>query len=192
MSNFGWNEAKIEAAQLIATGELSERQLAERIGVDRRTLYRWRHHPEFQARVEEELQTIRDALRHQKIGMREQRVAALNRRWLALQEIIAERGADPRMARAPGGRTGLLVRTKKALGARVVEEFQLDGALLRELREIERAAAEELGQRIDRLAVQTDHDEPTMAPGAAEAMLKALNDWHDGAGAEAEDSEGAA
>ena len=79
-----------------------------------------------------------------------ERLKALESRWLAMQRVIAERAAAPEMQAASGGTTGLLVRTLKSLGSgdalRIVEEYAVDTGLLRELREHERQAAQELGQ----------------------------------------------
>jgi hypothetical protein len=75
---------------------------------------------------------------------------AYDDRWRALQQVIAERAAHPDMRDVPGGRTGLLVRSLKTIGsgdaAREVAEYRLDAAILKELRELERQAAEEAGQ----------------------------------------------
>jgi hypothetical protein len=77
-------------------------------------------------------------------------VKALGDRWNRLRQVIAARAADPDHAKAPGGDTGLLVRKLKQIGsgesARTVEEYEVDAALLREAREHEKQAAQELGQ----------------------------------------------
>jgi len=96
---------------------------------------------------------------------RKERVAWLRDRIEKLQRVIAERGffeaaveAEAKKPAAPdgprppavcpGGATGLLARSQKALGsgaaAVVVDEFDLDAALLKELREHERQLRDEL------------------------------------------------
>lgn len=75
----------------------------------------------------------------------ENQIAALNDRWRRLRQVIGERGADESLADVPGGTTGLMVRTYKAVGRRVVEEFAVDTGLLAELRAHEKQAAELLG-----------------------------------------------
>lgn len=78
------------------------------------------------------------------------RMQRLNRRWEKGHEVIEARAADPAMQNVPGGPTGLLVRTYKQIGvgrdAETVEEYAVDTATLRELREMEKQAAQELGQ----------------------------------------------
>jgi hypothetical protein len=75
---------------------------------------------------------------------------------------------DPDVAGHPGGDTGLVVRQVKMIGsgaaAQLVEEYPVDVALLRaeldvmrELREHEKQAAQELGQWVDKVA-PTDPD----------------------------------
>src|SRR5262249_27057215 len=80
---------------------------------------------------------------------------ALNDRWSRMQQIIEARANHPDYANIPGGRTGLLVRSVKQIGsgdsARLVEEFALDVALLKELRAHEKQAAVELAQSLERV-----------------------------------------
>jgi hypothetical protein len=82
------------------------------------------------------------------IAQREQRVALLDEYLRRLQTVATERGAD--MPNVPGGKTGLLCRRIKQVGqgkdAQIVEEYELDGTLLREMREHAKQAAQELGQ----------------------------------------------
>ncbi len=138
------------AAQLIAAGELSDPEIAERVGVARSTLWGWRKEAEFAARVDEVRGEIREALARRAISSVERRVASLNARWLKLHQIVEERANDPTMMKAPGGSTGLLTHTLKTVGAgpaaMVVDEFAVDGTLLKELREVEKQASIELKQ----------------------------------------------
>lgn len=76
-----------------------------------------------------------------------------------MRQLMDERASDPGMAKVAGGKTGLLCRTQKGLGSgkdfEIVDEFELDAALLRELRAHEEQAARELGQWVEKQA-QTD------------------------------------
>ena len=157
MDAFRWTEKSIEAAKLIANGELTFGEIAAQVGVTPQGLWLWRKHPEFAAKVDEHIEEIRIALSRRAISFVERRVASLNTRWLKLHRVIEERSADPVMATAAGGSTGLLVRTEKALGggefARIVDEFAVDTGLLKELREIEAQAAKELNQWTERHSI---------------------------------------
>lgn len=65
-------------------------------------------------------------------------------RHALLKKVMAERGRAEHMQEVEGGRTGLLVRDYK--GASFVPVYRLDAALLKELRDLEREIAIELGQ----------------------------------------------
>jgi hypothetical protein len=71
-----------------------------------------------------------------------------------LQQVIQERAADPDMQHIPGGKTGLLVHTTKAIGAgrtqQLIDEYTLDAVLLREAREHEKQAAQEVGDWVEK------------------------------------------
>lgn len=138
------------AAQLLADGELTNNAIAERVGVTYQTLWNWRQHEDFAALVRENLARFRDDVRRRGIATPDRRVKALNDRWMRMQRIIEARADDPEYAEAPGGSTGLLVMTMRQIGsgedARLVREFAVDVGLLKELREHEKQAAQELGQ----------------------------------------------
>lgn len=140
----------IEAAQLLAEGEMTDVAIAERFGITRQTLWNWRQKPEFAALIDEQLSGFKAEVRRRGLASVDHRVKALNDRWVRMRRVIEERAEHPDYADAPGGTTGLLVKTYKQLGggehARTVEEFAVDTGLLRELREHEKQAAQELGQ----------------------------------------------
>ncbi len=151
---FAWSGKTRRAAALVAEDVLTDAAIATQVKTHRATLDRWKRHPEFAARVAELVQKLGECAERFAIGRRHRRVAALDDRWEKMQEVIRRRGADKAYRRAPGGKTGLLVRTEKQVGAgdnaRIVEEFAVDTALLKELREHERQAAQELGQWLDK------------------------------------------
>lgn len=145
-----WNKAKHDAAQLLAADEFTDQEIADRVGIIRNTLWVWKKSPEFAARVKELAEQLGDLALRYAIGRRARRLRALEDRWERLKRVIAERASALEMAGAPGGDTGLLCRTLKSIGAgdhaEKVEEYELDAALLKELREHEKQAAIELGQ----------------------------------------------
>jgi hypothetical protein len=122
--------------------------------VGTRTLGQWKEHPHFMARVEGHINEFRRRVRLRGIAILENRVAALQDRWDKLKQVIKERGESSEMQTVAGGKTGLLVRQLKKVGAgadaEMVEEFVLDAALLKEMREHEKQAAQELGQWSDK------------------------------------------
>lgn len=159
MADFTWTEDQIEAAQLIADGNLTIVEIAEKFGVTRQTIYNWKQIPEFASRIEEHLEEFRQEIRRRGLASREKRIAALNDRWKRLQRLIEARADDPQMAEIPGGSTGLLVKTVKTrqVGELISEttvEAELDSVLLKELREHEKQAAQELGQWTEKHEVE--------------------------------------
>ncbi len=142
-------QRKEEAAQLIAEGRLEYGEIAEKIGVDVRTLLNWRKGTKFSERVEEISSEIADRMLRLAIARKEYRVAALNRHQTKLETLIEKRSQD--MADVPGGgETGLLVRQYKVSGENTVVEYAFDAALSRELRAVKEQAAKELGQLVDK------------------------------------------
>ena len=82
------------------------------------------------------------------LAVRESRLARLDDRARRMDIVMEDRAKD--MDGVPGGTSGLLVRRLKSIGsgdsAQVVEEYEVDRALLAEFREHEKQAAIELGQ----------------------------------------------
>lgn len=180
---FRWSKKSEQAAALVAQDSQSDADIAEACDISRATLARWKQHPEFAGRVEQLVAEFAAAVKAEGIANRQNRVAALNDRWQRIQQVIEARAADPAMQRAAGGSTGLLVR--KVVLVKVynsateveeieddeapegdllfsakrsveVEEFALDTGLLRELREHEKQAAQELGQWTEKHEHQGD------------------------------------
>lgn len=156
MAEFIWTKPKEVAAQLIAEGELRDAEIAAKgeVNVERQTLWNWRQAPEFAARVEEHLAKIRAVCQRRAVSFAERRVERLNRDWLRMQRVIEERAEDPRLAHVPGGSTGLIVHNVKGVGRgddfQLIDLYEVDTGLLRELREHEKQAAQELGQWADK------------------------------------------
>src|SRR4029077_6664255 len=100
---FNWTDNSRLAAQLLAEDELTDAEIADRAGYSRRQLARWKNHPEFTAHVAELVKDFGDAIASKAIAKRVRRVDALNRRWLKMHQVIAERAKS--MTEVPGGET---------------------------------------------------------------------------------------
>jgi hypothetical protein len=116
--------------------------------------------PDVQDRIRELQEEIADRSVAAALLEREERVRRLNHRALLLDDVIRERAADPDLQKIPGGNTGLIVRAWKAAGKELRPEFSVDVGLLKELRAIERQAAEELGQWCDKSEIAVNSDMP--------------------------------
>lgn len=181
---FEWTAQRILAATLVAQDELTDEQIAKRLGINRRNLSRWKDSPVFQESVAELVEQFRLATSTLAIADKQQRVAALDDRWQRMRRVITERAsfygdlsikqAKPATAKsrsqavsespsdpewvAPGAGTGLLVHTLRSIGAgdnaNVVTEWEVDTGLLKELRGHEEQAAKELGQWTEKASIQ--------------------------------------
>lgn len=140
------------AAILVSEDRLIDLEIAESVGITRKTLHKWKQRPDFSARVAELTQIWTDRAMRYGLARREKRLAVLQDQHDRLLRVIEERAADPSMADVPGGKTGLLLRTFKGLGngeaARIVEEYAVDTATVREMREIHARIEKELGQTV--------------------------------------------
>ena len=158
---------------MVAQDELSNEEIAKRVGITRQGLDKWKRRPDFREQVEKLTLALAEAVKGKGIAERQNRLEALNERWKLMHKVIEERAIQ--YADVPGGgSTGLLVsaagRGATALpGARngrnggVGERasggkgggknsrkestrYVVDVRLLRELRDHEKQAAQELGQ----------------------------------------------
>lgn len=137
------------AAALIAQGR-SDVETAAIIGVEKHSIMRWRRSATFTDRIAAEAVAIVAAVKAEGIANRQNRIDAYNDRWRRMQTVIEERATDPQFSRVPGGKTGLITVTFRGVGRgedfQLVEEYAVDTGLLKELREHEKQAAQDLGQ----------------------------------------------
>ena len=86
-----------------------------------------------------ELESLQEGLARRAV-----RLAAKMERHDLLRQVIEERGGDEHMQEIAGGKTGVLVREYR--GTDSLPVYKVDAALLKELRDLEREIAIELGQ----------------------------------------------
>jgi hypothetical protein len=163
-TRFRWSKGKRKAAQLLAEDTLTEEEIAQELKISRRTLCRWKQHPEFAAQVRALVAQYGALAERFSIGRVARRLEVLDENWRAMQRLKAERGKAPNMQDVPGGSTGLLVHDVKTVGsgehARQVDIYRFDAALVKQMRETAREAAEELGQRTGGAAEKDPSDRP--------------------------------
>lgn len=175
-SAFKWAGQRELAAQLTAEDRLSDVKIAEQCGVDRKTLQRWRAHPDFMARVDAINAAFKERVGRFAIAQRERRVAALNDRWKRLHSVMDARAAgiaddvhDPLClgtfrdaAKASGVESGLVtVEWVTTPRGSFRPQFKVDTALSAEMRNLEKQAGQELGQWVEKIAPTTpDGAEP--------------------------------
>jgi hypothetical protein len=160
VTEFVWDERRQRAALELAQAWIPDELIAKHAHVSRRQFARWKEHPAFQARVAEHQRLFDEHIKEKGLADRQNRVAAMNGRWLELQRVVMERAADPQMQSVPGGTTGLLVHQTKMIGqgtnATLIDEYAVDTGLLKELRDLEKQAAQDLGQWVERRSVNED------------------------------------
>lgn len=149
---FDWTQQRITAAALIAESQLTLKEIAEQIGVTHKAVWTWRKHPEFDRRVKAMQAEMIDEIRRTGIACKAVRVEGLKKRHAKLLSIIEARAQEmlDRHVRPPGGETGMITESIKIVGVgptqEAIPEPAVDVALLREIREIEKQLAQELGE----------------------------------------------
>ncbi len=148
----------------MAEDRLTDDEIAKRAGIKRTQLHYWKRHPDFQARVAEHVTALAEQIKARGLAERSNRIDYLNDRRQRMQALLEARGADM-AGEVAGGETGLMVRSPKlvkvyespdleddrapiayAKRERIVYEYAFDRALVQEMREHEKQAAQELGQ----------------------------------------------
>lgn len=148
-TEFKWTKKSLRAVKLVADGKLTSDEIVADLKIGRRTLFNWKDNPEFQGAVDEIVRGAAEAVKAKGIADKQNRIDALNRRRELMDRVIAAR-AEKYISSCAGGDTGLLVGQTRGVGRgedfQLVEDFSVDTALLKEMREHEKQAAIELGE----------------------------------------------
>jgi hypothetical protein len=132
-------------AAYLGDARLNATEAARLAGYSPKTAYSIGHDLLKKPEIQQVITAWRDEVKTQGIAslaFRVQRLDDLERRYA---ELIAARATD--LAGIPGGDTGLLVRVAKSLGQGEYHlEYQADTALTKEIRELHRQVAIELGE----------------------------------------------
>lgn len=157
----------------------------------RTTLKNWAVAFGWQARLVEIAETERQAIIARGIAEKQNRIDALNDRWARMRQVVKERAEDSELQHVAGGKTGLIVHNVKGVGKgedfQLIDLYEVDTGLLKELREHEKQAAQEVGQWVeksegnDKVTVRVVYDDiditpPEAPPGTAEGdhLVEAL------------------
>lgn len=139
---WAWTKQRETAARRVAEDSISDRAIAEEIGVAQHTIYIWRQRPEFMARVDQYVNEYRARIRRSGLAVVENRVRKLEKVARYMEELMEKRLADHG--------SPIIVRQVKGIGSgdsfREVEEFPTDTGLLREYREYLKQVPQDLGQ----------------------------------------------
>jgi len=86
---------QLEATLLVAQDKLTNKKIAEKLGIAERTLDYWKADPEFKRAVQDHLEAWMANLYAKGIADRRRRVFQLNDRWRRAQSIVQARARDP-------------------------------------------------------------------------------------------------
>src|SRR5579872_2340952 len=140
-------ELQAHAAILVAEDKLSDTEIAQRCGITRRTLMRWKNQLSIQQKIHEHLRLSKQESERQMMIERHMRIASMEARLYEIDDIIRKRAQNPEMQGVPGGSTGVLRQRKVSCrGGKAVYAYELDTSLLREYRQLLMAVAKALGQ----------------------------------------------
>ena len=156
------------AARYVAEDELTDTEIAEKLGVTQRTLERWKRQDNFRARVNTLVNVYADRFLEQGLARKGQRLQVLNDLHDRMLRVIAERANDPSIAEVPGGKTGVVTRMLKGIGKgddfQIVEVFEVDTGTIREIRGVQEDVAKELGQFISKHELTGKDGAPLPSP----------------------------
>lgn len=170
--------------------EIPERQIADKIGVNRAAICRWKRvYPAFLETVARYRTQLANEILERGIAQKHNRIKSADRRWNKLNGLIDARATDaaanPEFVGVPGADSGLLVRLRKCVGGgqhgEFINEFVVDHDTLKEIRALEEHAAKELGQyEPDKSGPRGDQHQhvhihyPTLTDGENAAAVQAM------------------
>jgi transposase-like protein len=96
------------AAQFVASGRITNIEIAKRCGISQRALYKWLKNERFVARVAEILQEYKTRATKRGLALRALRIAELSKMYEDLDALVDARKADTRFTWIPGFSSGLV------------------------------------------------------------------------------------
>lgn len=146
------NKVRIDAAWYVAEGKLTNREIAQRLDLSRKTIERWTKDERFVAIVKRMVEEFEEKATKKGIALRRNRIAVLQKAHDGLETVMAERSLSEEMKNIPGGQTGLITKMLKGIGKggdfQVVEVYEVDTGTLKEIRAIHERITEELGEKV--------------------------------------------
>lgn len=138
----------------------TKEQVAADLGISVRTLETWKTRPEWQEELDRLREQVQRQVDHIPIAQKANRIKDLQRlrdlMWsvvedrqlkaLAWTEVEKLPDGEYVTRTGPGVESGLVVRRPKTVKGQLVYEYRTDTALTRELRDVYRQVAEEMGQ----------------------------------------------
>lgn len=179
----------IKAARLLAEEELSQQQVAKRIGVSEYAICRWkRNYPAFANLVETYRVRLRSDVLDRGIARKEIRLKKLAGMHARIERVIAKRAEyaedDPAFINVAGADTGLITLDRVCIGGgqhgEFVDKFSVDHDLIKRHNEILEQVAKEKGEfEPDKSPKGDQHQHvhihyPTLTDGENAAAVQAM------------------
>lgn len=146
-----WDERKLRAVMLLVDGKWSDLEVAEAVHVHVDIIHSWKANPTFALKIKEILKGIEERLFQGTICNKVKRLQSMVERYEGMKQIIRERAACHSFDTIPGGRAGLFEWVKG--------RARYDHLFAREMRELEKQIAIEMGQYIMKMDATTQHNE---------------------------------
>lgn len=152
------------AAVLLAADELTDKEIAKKIGVGGGCLGRWKKDEAFMTRVKLEIAIMAERALSKGIARRDRRLTRLDTLVNSVDQVLRERGAARDMKGVPGGKTGLITRDYKSIGGVPIPIYRVDNPSIQSIIDLQKEAAEETGQRVRKSEVAGADGQPLIAP----------------------------
>ena len=148
-------KSQLDAVEMLFDDLMTDVAIAEAVGVDERTLRRWKQIPEFLEEFDQLGMQYHKITRQRCLNAKARRLDARLDRYRLLLLLIDERAnaGDPAV---PGDCTGLIIKRIINTKNGVVIEARIDHALLRELARLE----DEFSRECDRYTLAAQLEEP--------------------------------
>lgn len=151
---FEWDKQKVQAAYLLGTSTMTQKDIGDYIGISPSTISTWKKIPEFKERVDELEQEELEEVMRLPFARKSGRIRKYDELLQGMSKVIEARKEDFRgtpEALTTGGDTGLVVRKKRALGSggpfmEIIEEYEVDTGLIKAIESMSTQIAKETGQ----------------------------------------------
>jgi hypothetical protein len=158
---WNWTTKREEAARKIAERRSDQPAalIAQELKVDPKTLRNWLRYQEFKDRIEEHRREMAESLKRAGLRIKENRLDTLNDICQRIYKVIDAR-ATAYYSEAEGGDSGLLARRYTQKLNELIPEYRFDAPLVKELREVMKHAAIELGEWVEKQQVDNGASAP--------------------------------
>jgi len=169
------SERMEKAARLVAEDYLPDQKIADQCGISLAGLKKWKKEAKFAARVKFFVAAYSQRALLHGLARQERRISVLNDLHNRLLRVVDARSEDEELQNVPGGTTGLVTKMLKGIGKgddfQIVEVYEVDTGILKEIRAIHEQVADELGQRRKKVELTGRDGGPVQVADARSKLL---------------------